>query len=222
MSGLLIINFFFYIINQNIWNCFSKIYHETTTEYGIRKYHRRVAMDAFIHKNARSFDYSTQFANEFKLIDPSKIFYNPKKVAEEKNSSITNIYPLIISNDDIVTVTFSSTEPFPNDWIAAYSPADVDINTVVPVKYSYCNTNVSYLQSGLASLSFNFTNLRADIAFYLIRSDDPVVPNGVVLNKYKSNITFFNFNEQLRPRITTTSSYSKFKLVWRLEKKRFF
>ena len=87
--------------------------------------------------------------------------------------TITSVSPTLINNDDLVTVSFTSTNPQPYDWIGAYSPPDVDITQTVPVKFGCCigscltgtPTN-SYLTSGSGSLSFNMTNLRAGIKFY--------------------------------------------------------
>ena len=89
------------------------------------------------------------------------------------------------------------------DWIAAYSPADVNISTSVPVKYGYCNSNSSYMSidpnvRGKGSLSFNFTNLRSDIAIYYFTGS---TTHPVLRDRYAENITFVEVNEPLRPRI---------------------
>ena len=103
-----------------------------------------------------------QTANEFQMI-------HPERISTELNPaySITSVSPLIISNDEIVTISFTSTgKTATNDWIAAYSPANVDITTTVPVKYGFCDESPTYLTEGTGFLQFNLTNLRADVAFY--------------------------------------------------------
>ena len=92
---------------------------------------RRVSNDLLVHAMARGFEYHKNLANEFQLIDPSKItrrnINSASQVAElsEYNSNpaeynFTSITPLIINNDDIVTVSFASSNPYYGDWIGAY------------------------------------------------------------------------------------------------------
>ena len=96
-------------------------------------------------------------ANEFQFIQPAKIV--DRKTALLKDSagtySIDSVNPTLISNDDVVTVKYTSSSPKSSDWIGAYSPADVDITTTVPVKYAYCDDSDTYMSSGAGSLTFN-------------------------------------------------------------------
>ena len=130
--------------------------------FGNRLISRRVHNDLFIHSKAQPFPYEKEITNEYQLLN------HPSTIQEQYDDgyTISSVLPLEIDNDEIVTVTFQSTKPDSGDWIAAYSPASADITTTVPVKYAWCNTNISYLSTGVGSLAFNFTNLRADIAFY--------------------------------------------------------
>lgn len=76
-----------------------------------------------------------QLANEFQNLRPNYIVD-----AREKSSlrgtgsaySILNVSPLLISNDEVVTVTYRAKNPSSTDWIAAYSPTDVDVKQTVP------------------------------------------------------------------------------------------
>ena len=61
---------------------------------------------------------------------------------------ITSVSPLVINSGDVVTVSYSSLKPQASDWIAAYSPANVDIKLTVPVKYGYCDDSDGYLTTG--------------------------------------------------------------------------
>jgi len=179
-----------------------------------------------INPDSYSFPYDRQYANEFQLIDPSNIKIDYISRTRSKFSplyndvfNITNVSPLSIKNDQIVTVSFSCSDyayGF-SDWIGAY-PANQDITKIVPLRYSYCNTNASYMQTGSASLTFNFTNVRSDIAFFFMRNQ--VNSNKTtynVMHQYPFNVSFQNPNEQLRPRIVATGDTSKFKLLWRLK-----
>ncbi|CAM9350932.1 unnamed protein product, partial [Ectocarpus fasciculatus] len=114
-------------------------------------------------------------------------------------------------NDDEVTVSFSSSSPDRSDWIAAYSPADVDITTTVPVKYAWCDEDPDYLTSHNGSLTFNMTNLRADIRFYYFTDytwKPTLVANGTQV------VAFNNINEQLRPRVQATGDHDVLNISW--------
>lgn len=150
-----------------------------------------------------------QSINEFQFIVPENI------VDERSNSDITyqisEISPLVISNDEIVTLNFKSSLPASKDWIGAYSPSDVDIKKTVPVKYGWCDDSQDYLSTGFGSLTFNFTNLRSDIKFYYFT-------NGTTYPILKSSsdllVRFKNNNQPLRPRIVPTGDYDIFNLLW--------
>lgn len=103
-----------------------------------------------------------EMANEFQLVVPEAMV---KRL--DSAYKITSVSPLLINNDDVVTVKFQTTgTPSSDDWIAAYSPADVDISSTIPVKFGYCDDSSSYMTDGTGYLTFNLTNLRADVSFY--------------------------------------------------------
>jgi hypothetical protein len=97
------------------------------------------------------------------------------------------------------------------DWIGAYSPADVDITTTVPVKYGYCDDSPTYNETGYGELKFNLTNLRADIAFYFFTNGTQYP---IMVNKSDDHVVFNNINEQLRPRVVATGDPNILKLLW--------
>ena len=152
-----------------------------------------------------------EISNELQLIEPHNIRH-----AKSLNSvQAANIFtleasPLIINNDDVVTVQYFSSTPTTGDWIAAYSPADVDITTTVPVKYGYCDESSTYLSDGTGSLRFNMTNLRANIAFYYF-SNGTKYP---IANNVSSTVTYFNFNQPLRARISATGDVNVLDVLW--------
>jgi hypothetical protein len=106
--------------------------------------------------------YGFEVTNEFQMVIPENIVFSQSI----GNYSIISVDPILINNDDVVTVFYHTSNPSSKDWIGAYSPSDVSINSVVPVKYGYCNEVETYLQSGSGYLTFNFTNLRDNISFY--------------------------------------------------------
>lgn len=137
-------------------------------------------------------------ANEFQLINHEAI-----KEGRTKNYSITGVFPLVINNNDVVKLSYSASFPKATDWLAAYSPADADIRTRVPVKFALCSGDPNYLASGVGQLNFNFTNLRADIAFHYFTGS---LLTPILVATYKRKVSFKNNNEPLRPRIVPVGS----------------
>lgn len=150
-------------------------------------------------------------ANEFQFIQPENIVKDSKYNAADSNYIINSVSPTVINNNDIITVTFNSLKPSSKDWIGAYSPADVDITTTVPVKYGYCDEADSYLTKGNGYLTFNMTNLRSDISFYYFTNG---VSKPVLVASSSQYVTFKNINEPLRPRVVPTKDYDVFSLLW--------
>lgn len=152
-------------------------------------------------------------ANEFQMILPENIIDGRKKTLIDTQSfSIDNVSPLVINNNDIVTVKYSTKTPSNSDWIGAYSPANsVDITTTVPIKYGYCDEDSNYEAYGYGELTFNMTNVRNDIVFYYFTGG---TSHPIVVDKYSKNVQFYNNNEPLKPRIVPTGDYNKFKLLW--------
>lgn len=156
-----------------------------------------------------------QSANEFQFVlhDNIRNFRHreDKETVLKETGSITDISPLVISNDDVLTVKYQSTDPQNTDWIAAYSPADVDITTTVPVKYGWCDDDDNFMDKGYGSLLFNMTNLRSDIQFYYFTNG---TYHPILMDKFSQAVTFKNINEPLRPRIVAGTDPDQFKLLW--------
>lgn len=179
---------------------------------------------------------SHRVANEFDLIDPSRITYAWEREQEIGDSSTgqrqrktlegldpsTN-YSLqaapsggnyAIVNREIVTIEVWSSNPNESDWIGAYSPADVDITKTSPVRWAWGYRSPQYLSTGFGNLTFNFTNLREDISFYYFTNGiyTPIAVNTTLGNT--PNLYFENPNEPLRPRMTATGNYNVYRLLW--------
>ena len=174
-------------------------------------------------QKSRGFAYEKELANEMYELDPSAIKTLDQKRSEAslmKQASDDGLYQILsvspteIDNNDVVTVTYFSNSPNSQsggDWIAAYSPSDVDIFTTVPVKYGYCDEDLNYLQNGNGQLTFNMTNLRSDIKFYYFTGG---TYSPVLVNSSDSLVTFNNVNEPLRPRIVATGDPNVLMLLW--------
>ena len=150
-----------------------------------------------------------KLANEFELLSPGnivKLLGAGSSVAE-----ITKVAPLVISNNDVVNIEVVSKKPVSSDWIGAYSPADVDISTTVPVKYAFLDSDKSYLSTGKASLQFNMTNLRADIKFYMFSGS---LSKPVLVTSSDSLVSFANNDEPVRPRVVASGDPDVLNLLW--------
>ncbi len=152
-----------------------------------------------------------QSVNEFQFINMAEIKDHRHHLRDDQTFSFPSISPLVINNGDVVTVSFKATKPTSGDWIGAYSPADIDITTTVPVKYGWCDDDKNYLSTGLGSLTFNFTNLRADIGFYYFTNS---TSKPVLVATASDKVSFANNNQPLKPRVVPTGDYDKFNLLW--------
>lgn len=137
----------------------------------------------------------------------------PDELSSQVKYNITSVSPLVITNDDVVYVTYTSTNPREGDWIGAYSPPDVDVSAHSPVKWGYCGSlsTSSYLQTGVGHLAFNLTNLRAGVRFhYFVNGSD--LP--VVVANSTSVVEFENVNQPLRNRVIPTGDPNVFTFIW--------
>jgi hypothetical protein len=151
-------------------------------------------------------------ANHVHLINPSTI----RKYSEENTQntySILSVSPLLINNDDLVTVNFTSSAPAANDWIGAYSPPDVDVTTTSPVKWGYCGapSRSTYMSTGYGDLAFNLTNLRAGVKFYYFKGD---VTSPVSVANSSDIVQFADINQPLRNRVIATGDPNVLNLMW--------
>jgi hypothetical protein len=148
---------------------------------------------------------------------------------------ISSVSPTIITNDQFVTVTFNTTAiPTQDDWIGAYSPppslvpgSENYIFNSVPVKYGMCfwsgtstlaHLHGDYLSTGVGSLTFNLTNLRADVAFYYLSGvtnfNSTDFSDTIVEAAATQQVSFQNINEPLRNRVVPTSDTNIYNVLW--------
>ena len=158
-----------------------------------------------------------KITNEFQIVHPEHITYRTENLMDENNEtiyhSIKSVSPILINNDDVVTVSFESNAPYYKDWIAAYSPASLlsSLNTTTPVKYGWCDESLGYSTTGNGSLTFNLTNLRDDVVF-VYYTGSTYYP--VFLNSSSEIVSFENPNEPLRPRVVATGDVDIFTVLW--------
>lgn len=110
-----------------------------------------------------------------------------------------------------ITVNFSSSNQSSGDWIGLYSPAGVNITTVVPVKLGYCSDSSDYLLHGAGSLRFRLTNTRSSVAVYMFRGN---LALPVAVSRFKSTISFIDENEPLSPRVSADHGSKELRLTW--------
>ena len=154
-------------------------------------------------------DRGEQLANEFQILNPHAISKSLRHASDDDYS--ISLSPLLINNDDIVTVEFSSQVPASGDWIGAYSPADIDITTTVPVKYGWCDDDDDYLDGGAGKLTFNLTNLRSNVKFYYFTNS---TGSPIMVDSSAPVVDFENYNQPLRPRVVPTGDPDVFSLLW--------
>jgi len=147
-----------------------------------------------------------EIASEMSLLAPHNI-----RVGGGSAASFSTIAPLVISNNDVVNVSYTSTAPASGDWIGAYSPAGVDITKTVPVKFGFADASPDYLSTGKGTLQFNMTNLRSDIRFYFFRGN---LSHPILTAASTVNVTFANPNQPVRPRIVATGDRNVLALLW--------
>ncbi len=179
--------------------------------------------DIMRHSNGHIKWKDEKIANEFQVIEFDNIKKSTYLSSEADAVAVSGVYriftpeQLIINNNDIVNISFYSSNPQSTDWIAAYSPAsNINFNSIVPVKMGFCDETPQYLDTtspryGYGFLTFNFTNLRSDIAFvyYTGGTKTPVATN---ISDF--NVTFWNFNEPLRPRVVATGDPDVYSFMW--------
>jgi hypothetical protein len=176
---------------------------------------------------SKGFPYEKEISNEMFNVIPGNIMtleqkrqesLRTKAAVDDGTYEILTVSPTAIDNNDVITVSFFSTNPTPHtssgydgDWIGAYSPSDVDITTTVPVKYGWCDEDLDYMKNGNGQLTFNMTNLRADIKFYYFTGGTATPVN---VNSSDTTVVFNDINEPLRPRVVPTGDPDTFNLLW--------
>lgn len=151
-------------------------------------------------------------ANSLDKISPQNIVFAMDSADE--TYIISSVSPTLISNDALVTVSCNSSSPSSTDWIGAYSPANVDITTTVPVKYGYCGNLIygsDYINSGLGQVVFNMTNLRADIKFYYFIGG---TSTPMAVGNSSQIVRFENYNQPLRNRVVATGNPNIYQVLW--------
>ena len=144
---------------------------------------------------------------------------HPKLDTKITEYKITSVSPLIVKNNDVVTVSFETNSPLIGDFIAAFSPANVDVNTYAPIAYGDCSHSVGYMTTGKGELSFEMTTLSSDVAFYYFIGSTgffnmtyPGVawgtPTTSVVSMYPEVIQFEDLDEPIRIRIIPNGSTS--------------
>jgi len=125
--------------------------------------------------------------------------------------TIEDVSPLLINNNDVVTVRYSALKPGILDWIGAFSPSNADTTVTSPVKFAWCTESPNYFSKRHGSITFNFTNLRADIAFYYFING---TTDSILVASYPLKVDFKDYNQPLRARVVPTGDYDKFLLLW--------
>jgi len=133
-------------------------------------------------------------------------------IIEEDEDVMVSVTPTMLNNTgEWVTVSFSGVEnPNINDYIAAYSPSNVDITTTSPIKYQYANVSKTYLESGSGSIRFRLVNMYSDYSFALFRNGTAYP----IFAKMSNNVGFTNYQQPLQPHIALTGVANQMRVSW--------
>lgn len=164
--------------------------------------------------------------NELELINPYGMTISPKLARDletwystglsSSNSLGDDDYEItvedgpVIADGDIVTVKFSRPAIDKKDWIAVYSPADADIQSVVPIKYTILDkTSVAKLREG--ELQVQLVNMRGDFAFYFMRgpTDSPTA-----VARATAELRMDADELALRPRVIPGRNTDEYQIRW--------
>ena len=178
-------------------------------------------------------DGTVQLSNEFQLLLPSPRAFSPSTTSGAGDDpadpplqyEITSVAPVIIRNNDVVTVAFKSGTPAAGDWVAAFSTPTIDAfanaaagaptESTIPIKFAFCARDPHYIATGEGRVTFNITNVRADVVFKMYKGglELPVL---VAEAADAFTVQFEDANEPLRPRIVPVGSHDldTFKLLW--------
>jgi acid phosphatase type 7 len=170
---------------------------EAYERYGINEHNLQNEMEIF----------------KYATIKPQSESHVHRELENSDTYTITSISPNVIWNDEMVTVSFSTTYPQHDDIIAAYSPVDTEPTDTVPVKYGWCSDfSPQYLTTGQGTLTFNMTNLRSAVRFSYIAGGF----SGQHMNTSAAigDLQYHNINEQLRPRVVPTGDTNEFSVMW--------
>ena len=179
-------------------------------------YHNKALLDAYDKFGLNSHSLQNEF-EIFKYADiktlPDSDPHGHRELADSGDTYIiTDVSPRAIWNDEMVTVSFYSSKPDEKDWIAAYSPPETYSTSTVPVKYGWCNDfSPTYLHDGTGTLTFNMTNLRADVRFVYVKGG---YSHATHVNTSQFDLTYHNNNEQLRNRVVATGDPDVYTLMW--------
>lgn len=116
----------------------------------------------------------------------------------------------VIKDGDYVTIKFSRPVIDKKDWIAVYSPADVDITSVVPVKYTIIDkTDAAKLLEG--ELKVQLINMRSTFSFYFMRGP---TDNPTAVARATAELSFDKDELALRPRVIPGRDTNEYQIRW--------
>jgi hypothetical protein len=147
-------------------------------------------------------------ANEFQVLGDQPVWDE-----DDADYVVDSVSPQVIGNGGEVKVRFTvaNGRQDSKDYIAAYSPADVDPTKTTPVKYGWCNRTPGYMKDGEGELTFNMTNLRSDVKFYYVTGG---TEKPALKSSSDALVSFENPNEPLRARVVPSGDYDIMWVLW--------
>lgn len=152
--------------------------------------------------------------NEFQMLQPARLAFAAPDVAANYSLAVS---PLLISDDEVVTLNFSSSTASNGDWIGAYSPvpaSDAELFNTVPVKLAWCDRDPGYLTTGAGTLRMQLTAAyRGPVAFYYFTGK---FVDQTLVGRAPQPVTFTSdaLTAPLLPRVMPTGDPDVVRVVW--------
>lgn len=152
--------------------------------------------------------------NEFQMLQPSRLRIATPDAAATYSLAVS---PLLIDDDGVVTLSFSSSNASRGDWIGAYSPvptSDANLSLTVPIKLAWCDRDPGYLTSGSGTLRMQLTAAyRAPVAFYYFTGQ---FVNQTLVGRAPQPVSFTAaaLTAPLLPRVMPSGDPDVVRIVW--------
>eukprot|EP01114_Cavostelium_apophysatum_P002247 TRINITY_DN1197_c0_g1_i2.p1 TRINITY_DN1197_c0_g1~~TRINITY_DN1197_c0_g1_i2.p1 ORF type:complete len:220 (+),score=33.71 TRINITY_DN1197_c0_g1_i2:61-720(+) len=152
-------------------------------------------------------------SNGHKHQNPMDRFRPDRLIVKPEFDLEFSVTPTLLNNTgEWVTVTYSGRlNPNMTDFVAVYSPSNVNITATSPVKYQFANHSADYMSTGSGSLTFRLVNMFADygFAFFTNGTEYPIL-----ISFANNTVEFTNYEQPLQSHIALTPEPYTMRLTW--------
>jgi hypothetical protein len=134
-------------------------------------------------------------------------------VADNPSATVT-VSQTLVEDGDMITVKIHNLgQPSSHDWVGGFSPADANVTSSTPVKFTWADMDPQYLQTGNATLRFRMVNTRASWRFHFFACAIHL-RNTCTGHGASAEVRFVDPNAPSKARVVPTSDPTVFKVVW--------